>query len=77
MLDLGLSISVHVIVTPKMAVWNLVPLCLLWMLWWECNQRMFEDIESSESRLLNLLLLHSLNGIGCGVSHPVPLLHLL
>lgn len=27
-------------------VWNLVPLCLMWTLWWECNCCTFEDLEN-------------------------------
>ncbi len=29
------------------AVWNLVPLCLMWTLWQERNRRIFEDLERS------------------------------
>ena len=28
-------------------IWNLVPLCLMWSLWQERNQRVFEDLEKS------------------------------
>ena len=27
-------------------VWNLVPSCLMWIIWWERNRQTFEDIES-------------------------------
>ena len=33
-------------------VWNLVPLCLMWSVWRECNRCTFKDLESSESQLL-------------------------
>ena len=29
-------------------VWNLVPLCLMWCIWRECNRRTFEDVDSLE-----------------------------
>jgi hypothetical protein len=35
-------------------IWNLGPLCLMWTLWRECNCRMFEDVESSKSQLIEL-----------------------
>ena len=35
-------------------VWNLVPLCLMWTLWWECNCCTFEDLEISGTRLIEL-----------------------
>ena len=28
-------------------IWNLVPLCILWCIWKEWNQRTFEDLDSS------------------------------
>ena len=34
-------------------IWNLVPLCLMWTLWRECNRRTFEDVEKSASQLLD------------------------
>ena len=33
-------------------IWNLVPLCLLWCIWRECNCHTFEDVESSDEQLL-------------------------
>ena len=32
-------------------VWNMVPACLMWLIWWERNTHIFEDIE----RLVDLL----------------------
>ena len=34
-------------------IWNLVPLCLLWSLWKECNQRTFENLDSSIDQLFS------------------------
>ena len=31
-------------------VWNIVPLCLMWTIWREPNQRTFEDLASSENQ---------------------------
>jgi hypothetical protein len=33
-------------------IWNLAPLCLMWIIWKECNQRTFEDVSSSDRQLL-------------------------
>ena len=33
------------------AVWNLAPLCLIWILWRDQNFCTFEDVEVSESQL--------------------------
>jgi hypothetical protein len=33
-------------------LWNLAPLCLMWVIWKERNQRIFEDVSSSDSHLL-------------------------
>jgi hypothetical protein len=50
--------------------WRLAPLCLLWCIWREWNERLFEDVETSmvelRKRLLNTLYIwiashHSLN----------------
>lgn len=30
-------------------VWDMVPACLMWLIWWERNIRIFEDIESCRS----------------------------
>jgi hypothetical protein len=30
-------------------IWNLVPLCLMWVIFGERNRSTFEDLESSES----------------------------
>uniref|UniRef100_A0A2N9GQ21 Reverse transcriptase domain-containing protein n=1 Tax=Fagus sylvatica TaxID=28930 RepID=A0A2N9GQ21_FAGSY len=35
-------------------IWNLVPLCLLWIVWRERNQRIFDDMEHSPSKLVEL-----------------------
>ena len=37
-------------------VWNLVPLCLIWINWWERNSRTFEDMVSTGDQLLASLL---------------------
>ncbi len=34
-------------------VWNLVPLCLMWTIWGEQNQRIFEDKANSQSQLVD------------------------
>jgi hypothetical protein len=36
-------------------VWNLVPHCLMWTLWWERNSRTFEDIDHPVGRLIEIL----------------------
>ena len=28
-------------------IWNMVPTCLMWLIWWERNNRTFEDIVRS------------------------------
>ena len=33
-------------------IWNLVPLCILWCIWKEWNQRTFEDLDSSSDQML-------------------------
>jgi hypothetical protein len=48
-------------------IWNIVPLYLMWMLWWERNQRTFEGEERSTDELAIIRILF--NGLGCGVSH--------
>jgi hypothetical protein len=35
-------------------IWNLVLLCLLWIVWRERNQRTFEDVEHPTSKLIEL-----------------------
>jgi hypothetical protein len=35
-------------------VWNLVPLCLMWTVWWERNRRTFEDMESFVSQIIEV-----------------------
>ena len=34
-------------------IWNLVPLCLMWIVWKERNRRTFEDLSSSDSQFLD------------------------
>jgi len=55
---------------PAKEVWRLVPLCLMWCIWREQNERHFEDKETSmvelRKRLLNTLYIwiasyHNLN----------------
>ena len=36
-------------------VWNLIPHCLMWTLWWEQNSRTFEDIDHPVGRLIEVL----------------------
>ena len=36
-------------------VWNMVPPCILWTLWWERNSHIFENAERSASQLQELL----------------------
>jgi hypothetical protein len=44
---------------PAKEVWRLVPLCLMWCIWWEWNVRHFKNVETSmvelRKRLLNTL----------------------
>ena len=35
-------------------IWNLLPDCLMWIIWTEHNWRSFEDIEKSMAQLLDL-----------------------
>ena len=32
-------------------IWNLVPLCLMWIVWLERNRRSFEDTSTADSQL--------------------------
>jgi hypothetical protein len=41
---------------PTKEVWWLVPMCLMWCLWWEWNVRHFEDVEKSMLELCKRLL---------------------
>ena len=36
-------------------VWNLVPACLMWLVWKEYNAQTFEDVESPIDKLKTLL----------------------
>ncbi len=38
------------------AIWNAVPLCLMWMLWWERNRGAFEDSEHHSVELKMVFL---------------------
>ncbi len=33
-------------------IWNIVPVCLMWTIWKECNQRTFEDVSRLDSHIL-------------------------
>jgi hypothetical protein len=33
-------------------IWNIVPICLMWTIWKERNQRTFEDVSRSDSQIL-------------------------
>ena len=41
--------------THSSKVWNMVPACLMWLVWKECNAQTFEDIERPIDMLKNLL----------------------
>lgn len=34
------------------SIWNLVPACLMWTIWRECNRCIFQDSECSENQIL-------------------------
>ena len=34
-------------------IWNLIPLCLMWIVWKEGNRLIFEAVTSSDSKLLD------------------------
>ena len=38
----------------KSSIWNLVPHCLMWIVWRERNSRIFEDEEHSKTKLSEL-----------------------
>jgi hypothetical protein len=40
----------------KGVIWNAVPLCLMWLIWKERNQRAFEGLERSSTELKMFLL---------------------
>ena len=52
-------------------IWNLVPLCILWCIWKERNQRTFEDLVSPVIKCLLLLVELFLIGLERGDSHLV------
>ena len=33
-------------------IWNMVPICLMWTIWKERNQRTFEDVSRSDKQVL-------------------------
>jgi hypothetical protein len=33
-------------------IWNIVPICLMWTIWKECNQRTFEDVSRLDRQIL-------------------------
>ncbi len=37
-------------------VWNLIPSCLMWTIWWERNSRTFEDKETAMDKLLEIFI---------------------
>ena len=37
-------------------VWNMIPVCLMWLIWRERNSRMFEDIERPVDLVKSLLV---------------------
>jgi hypothetical protein len=38
-------------------IWNFVPVCLMWTIWKECNQRTFEDASKVDSQILEGFIL--------------------
>ena len=38
------------------SIWNMVPACLMWLIWKERNTRIFEDVEKSTDFLKSLLV---------------------
>ena len=38
------------------SIWNMVPACLMWLIWREQNTRTFEDVEKSVDLLKSLLV---------------------
>ena len=52
-------------------IWNLVPLCILWCIWKERNQRTFEDLVSPVIKCLLFLVELFLIGLERGDSHLV------
>ena len=37
-------------------IWNMVPSCLMWLIWWECNTCTFEGTERPLDLLKSLLV---------------------
>ncbi len=33
-------------------IWNLIPACLMWTIWKECNYRTFEDVSKTDNQML-------------------------
>ena len=49
-------------------IWNMVPTCLMWLVWQECNARIFDDKERTLDHLKSLLfgtLFHWARTWGC------------
>ena len=49
-------------------IWNMVPACLMWLVWQECNARIFDDKERTLDHLKSLLfgtLFHWARTWGC------------
>jgi hypothetical protein len=53
-------------------VWNLVPSCLMWTLWTECNCRIFEDKTSSVDQLKGALVNSLFDWAGVGFNSENP-----
>ena len=52
-------------------IWNLVPLCLMWCIWRECNRRTFEDLDRSDDQMLTLFFSSLFYWVRLGDSHLV------
>ena len=48
-------------------IWILVPQCVVWIIWRECNNHISEDLESSKDQLIHCL--QALCFIGLSISH--------
>ena len=57
-------------------VWILIPSCLMWTIWRQRNNRIFEDKETSLARLLSFSMVPCLIGLGLGVFPVLPLLEI-
>ena len=52
-------------------LWNMVPACLMSLVWKEWNRHTFEDMENSLDQLKTMFALPFLIGPGCGILHIV------